>query len=146
MALLDQIKARMFQAMKAGNTLEKEILKVAMGEITTDAARPGRKGDDEETQGILRKLVKSNEESMEASQDEAQKAQLRAENEVLATFLPKSLGLPEIVAALAPVADAVKAAGNDGQATGVAMKHLKTLGAVVNGKDVSAAVRQLRGA
>ena len=132
--------------MKSGNTVEKEILKVAMGEITTDAARAGRKGDDEEAQGILKKLVKSNEESIEASQDEAQKTQLRAAIEVLATFLPKSLGVPEIVAALAPVAEAVKAAGNDGQATGVAMKHLKTLGSNVNGKDVSAAVRQLRGA
>ena len=65
---------------------------------------------------------------------------------MLNAYLPKSLGVAEIVAALAPVAEAVKAAGNDGQATGVAMKHLKTLGAVVNGKDVSAAVRQLRGA
>ncbi|MES1188811.1 MAG: GatB/YqeY domain-containing protein [Myxococcales bacterium] len=144
MSLLDQIKARMFAAMKSGNVTEREILKVAMGEITTEAARPGRKGDDAETEGILRKLVKSNEESMEASQDETQKAQLRAEIEVLNTFLPKSLGVAEVVAALAPVADAVKAAGNDGQATGVAMKHLKSLGAVVNGKDVSAAVRQLR--
>lgn len=144
MALVDQIKARMFQAMKSGNTLEKEILRVAMGEITTDAARPGKKGDDDEAQAILKKLVKSNEESLEASQDEAAKQQLRAEIAVLSDFLPKSLGVPEIVAALAPVAEAVKAAGNDGQATGVAMKHLKTLGAVVNGKDVSAAVRQLR--
>jgi uncharacterized protein YqeY len=144
MALVDQIKARMFQAMKAGNTLEKEILRVAMGEITTDAARPGKKGDDDEAQAILKKLVKSNEESLEASQDEAAKQQLRAEIAVLNDFLPKSLAVPEIVAALAPVAEAVKTAGNDGQATGVAMKHLKTLGAVVNGKDVSAAVRQLR--
>ncbi len=144
MALVDQIKARMFAAMKAGNTVEKEILRVAMGEITTDAARPGKKGDDEESQAILKKLVKSNEESLAASQDETQKATLRAEIEVLNGFLPKALGLPEIVAALAPVAEAVKTAGNDGQATGVAMKHLKTLGAVVNGKDVSAAVRQLR--
>ena len=146
MALLDQIKAQMFAAMKSGNVTEREILKVAMGEITTDAARPGKKGDDEETLLILKKLVKSNEESIEASQDEAQKAQLRAEIEVLNAYLPKSLGLTDIVTALAPVAEAVKAAGNDGQATGVAMKHLKTLGAVVNGKDVSAAVRQLRGA
>jgi uncharacterized protein YqeY len=144
MALLDQIKARMFAAMKSGNVTEREILKVAMGEITTDAARVGRKGDDEEAMGLLKKLVKSNEESIEASQDEAQKAQLRAEIEVLNTFLPKSLGLPEILAALAPVAEAIKTAGNDGQATGVAMKHLKSLAAVVNGKDVSAAVRQLR--
>jgi len=146
MALLDQIKAQMFAAMKSGNVTEREILKVAMGEITTDAARPGKKGDDEETLIILKKLVKSNEESIEASQDEAQKAQLRAEIEVLNAYLPKSLGVGDIVTALAPVADAIKAAGNDGQATGVAMKHLKTLGAVVNGKDVSAAVRQLRGA
>lgn len=144
MALLAQIKARMFAAMKAGNTVEKEILKVAMGEITTDAARPDKKGDDAEAQAILKKLVKSIEESIAASQDETQKATLRAEVEVLAAFLPKSLGVGEIVAALAPVADAVKAAGNDGQATGVAMKHLKSLGAEVNGKDVSAAVRQLR--
>lgn len=146
MALLDQIKARMFAAMKSGNVTEREILKVAMGEITTDAARAGRKGDDDEALGLLKKLVKSNEESIEASQDEAQKAQLRAEIAVLNTFLPKSLGVPEIVAALGPVADAVKAAGNDGQATGVAMKHLKSISAEVNGKDVSAAVRQLRGA
>jgi len=145
MALLDQIKARMFAAMKSGNVTEREILKVAMGEITTDAARVGRKGDDDEAQAILKKLVKSNEETIEASQDEAQKAQLYAEIAVLGDFLPKSLSLPEIVAALAAVADGVKAAGNDGQATGVAMKHLKSLGAVVNGKDVSAAVRQLRG-
>lgn len=145
MALLDQIKAQMFQAMKAGRTVEKEILKVAMGEITTDAARADKKGDDAETLVILKKLVKSNEESIAASQDETQKATLRAEIEVLNAFLPKSLGLAEIVTALAPVSDAVKAAGNDGQATGVAMKHLKSLGAEVNGKDVSAAVRQLRG-
>ena len=144
MALLDQIKARMFQAMKAGNAIEKEILKVAMGEITTDAARPGKKGDDAEAQALLKKLVKSNEETLAVSEDEAQKQTLRTEIEVLLSFLPKALGVPEIVAALAPVGEAVKAAGNDGQATGVAMKHLKSLGAEVNGKDVSAAVRQMR--
>lgn len=144
MALLDQIKTRMFKAMKAGNVTEKEILKVAMGEITTDAARPDKKGDDAEAQAILKKLVKSLEETHEASTDDAQKAQLKAEMAVLKDFLPQSLGVPEIVAALAPVADGIKAAGNDGQATGVAMKHLKSLGAEVNGKDVSAAVRQLR--
>jgi uncharacterized protein YqeY len=144
MTLAEQIKQRMFQAMKAGNSVEKEILRVAMGEITTDAARPGKKGDDEEVQAILKKLVKSNEESLAASQDEAQKAQLKAEIEVLSGFLPKSLGVTEIMALLGEVAEAVKAAPGEGQATGVAMKHLKSVGAVVSGKDVSAAVRQLR--
>lgn len=143
--LLDAIKARMFKAMKAGNVVEKEILRVAVGEITTDAAREGRKGNDEEAQAILRKLIKSNDESIAASEDAEKKATLEEENRILSDFLPQSLDVDAIVAALAPVADAVKAAGNEGQATGVAMKHLKSSGAVVQGKDVAQAVKRLRG-
>jgi uncharacterized protein YqeY len=142
--LLEAIKARMFKAMKAGNTVEKEILRVAVGEITTDAAREGRKGDDAEAQAILRKLMKSNDETIAAVDDSSKKAQLEEENRILSDFLPKALDVDAIVAALAPVADAVKAAGNEGQATGVAMKHLKSSGAVVNGKDVAEAVKRVR--
>ena len=142
--LLDAIKARMFQAMKAGNVLEKEILRVAVGEITTDRAREGRTGSEEETQAILRKLIKSNDESIAATEDAAKKAALEQENRILGEFLPKSLDVDAIVAALAPVADAVKAAASEGQATGVAMKHLKSSGAVVQGKDVAQAVKRLR--
>ena len=143
--LLDAIKARMFKAMKAGNSVEKEILRVAVGEITTEAAREGRTGSDEEAQAILRKLIKSNDESIAASEDSEKKATLEEENRILSDFLPKSLDVDAIVAALAPVADAVKAAGHDGPATGVAMKHLKSSGAVVQGKDVAQAVKRVRG-
>lgn len=142
--LLDQIKARMFQAIKAGETLEKEILRVAVGEITTEAARPGRTGSDEEVQAILRKLVKSNEETLASTTDAEKRATLQKEIAVLSTYLPKSLTPEEIAAALAPVADQIKTAGNDGQATGIAMKLLKSQGAVVNGKDVGAAVALVR--
>ncbi|HEX6273858.1 MAG TPA: GatB/YqeY domain-containing protein [Polyangiaceae bacterium] len=143
--LLDAIKAQMFKAMKAGNTVEKEILRVAVGEITTDRAREGRTGSDDETHAILRKLIKSNDESIAAGLDDEKKATLEQENRILSEFLPKSLDVDAIVLALAPVADAVKSAGNEGQATGVAMKHLKSTGAVVQGKDVAAAVKKLRG-
>jgi uncharacterized protein len=143
--LLDEIKARMFKAMKAGNSVEKEILRVAVGEITTDREREGRTGSDEEAQGLLRKLVKANDETIAASEDPAKKAVLEEENRILSEFLPKSLDVDAIVAALAPVADAVKAASNEGQATGVAMKHLKGAGAAVQGKDVALAVKRLRG-
>jgi uncharacterized protein len=143
--LLDEIKAQMFKAMKAGAIVEKEILRVAVGEITTEQAREGRKGNDEESQAILRKLIKSNEESLAVSEDPDKRAVLEEEVRVLLSFLPKSLGVDEIVAALAPVVEAVRAAGTDGQATGVAMKHLKSSGAVVGGKDVGEAVKRLRG-
>ena len=35
--LLEDIKAKMFQAIKAGDTVAKEILRVAVGEITLRA-------------------------------------------------------------------------------------------------------------
>jgi uncharacterized protein YqeY len=142
--LLDAIKAKMFSAIKAGNTVEKEILRVAVGEITTEQARPGRKGSDDEVEAILRKLVKSNEESLAAGLAPEREAVLREEIGILSAFLPKNLSVDEIVSTLSPVAEGIRAAGNDGQATGVAMKHLKSTGAVVSGKDVSEAVRRLR--
>ncbi len=142
--LIDQIKARMFQAIKAGNTLEKEILRVAVGEITTEAARPGRQGNDEEAQAILRKLVKSNEETLASTTEAEKRATLEKESAILSEFLPKSLTPDEITNALSPVRDQIKAAGNDGQATGIAMKLLKSQGAIVNGKDVGVAVGLIR--
>ncbi|MCK6537219.1 MAG: GatB/YqeY domain-containing protein [Polyangiaceae bacterium] len=143
--LSEEIKKRMLQAMKAGRTLEKEILRVALGEIQTQEARANQALSDDEVAAVVRKLVKNNQETLGVSESVEQKAQLAEEITVLESLLPKALGVDEIVAALAAVADAVRAAGNDGQATGVAMKHLKSTGAVVTGKEVTAAVKQIRG-
>jgi uncharacterized protein YqeY len=106
--------------------------------------RAGGTLGDEAVQGILRKLVKSNQDTLGLTVDPAQQEVLRKEIAVLEALLPKTLGADDIVALLAPVRDAVRAAANDGQATGVAMKHLKTAGAVVQGKDVGEAVRAIR--
>ena len=141
--LVDEIKRRITAAMKAGNTIEKDILRLAYGEVQTAEAR-GTSLTDDAVAAIVRKLIKSNEETLTATADAEQKRILAEENAVLASLLPKSLGVADIVEALAPVRDAIKAAGNDGQATGAAMKHLKASGAVVNGKDVTEAVKQIR--
>jgi uncharacterized protein YqeY len=142
--LNDEIRRRRTEAFKNRDSVTKEVLNVAIGEIDTIAARHGRDITDEDCLGVLRKLVKSNEETRAAATDEAQRATLTREIEVLNALLPKSLDAEGVVAALAPVAAAVKAAPNDGAATGVAMKHLKSTGAVVDGKVVSAAVRAIR--
>jgi uncharacterized protein len=141
--LVDEIKRRITAAMKAGNTIEKDILRLTYGEIQTAEAR-GTSVTDDGAAAIVRKLIKSNEETFAATLDEGQKRILAAENVVLASLLPRSLSVADIVEALAPLRDAIRAAGNDGQATGAAMKHLKASGAVVNGKDVTEAVKQIR--
>src|SRR5690606_30660689 len=138
--LVDEIKAAMFKAMKAGNVIEKEVLRTALGEVTAT----GESADDARMIGVLRKLVKSNEETLAATSDPQARERLEKELEVLRGYLPKTWTPTQIEAALTPVAEAIRAATGDGPATGIAMKRLKSLDAVVEGKDVAAAVQSLR--
>jgi uncharacterized protein YqeY len=138
-----EIQSRIRTAMKARKTVEREILGVALGEIQTVEARKGELTE-EETASIVKKLVKSNRETIEAGPTPEQKAILEEEILVLESLLPKAMGADDIVAALGSVADAVRAASNDGQATGIAMKALKAQGAPVDGKTVAEAVKRMR--
>ena len=54
------------------------------------------------------------------------------------------MSVEQIAEALVAVADAIRAAKSDGQAMGVAMKHLKAAGAVAAAADVQQAVKQVR--
>lgn len=141
--LIDEIRRRTTEAMRAGDATTKDILRLALGEIQTAEARGGA-GGDEAAVAIVRRLVKSNQETLSLATDPSQRATLEKEIGVLESLLPKTLGVEAIVEALASSRDAIRAAGNDGQATGVAMKALKAAGANVSGKDVSEAVRRLR--
>jgi uncharacterized protein YqeY len=93
---------------------------------------------------VLRKILKSNQESLALVEDEPRRQILRQEIDVLASLLPKSLGPDEILQALAPVLQQIRDAASDGQATGIAMKQLKASSAPVDGKEVAAAVQRLR--
>src|SRR3954447_13072907 len=104
--LVDEIKRRIAAAMKAGNTVEKDILRLAYGEVQTTEAR-GTPVTDEGVAAIVRKLIKSNEETMAATAEGDAKRLLGEENAVLASLLPKSMSVADIVAALAPVRDAI---------------------------------------
>jgi uncharacterized protein YqeY len=143
MQFLDDVKRQMMAAMKSGDVVQKEILRVVVGEVTMGEAR-GVVKTDEDARAIVRKLVKSNDETYALTVDAAQRETLARETEVLRALLPQTLSVDAIVEALAPVRDALRAEGNDGKATGAAMKHLKSLGALVEGKDVSEAVRRVR--
>jgi uncharacterized protein len=142
--LLDDMKKRMIDAMKGGRAVERDVLRVAMGEVQA-AENRGLAPNDEETQKIIRKLIKSNSETLAVAERAEMRAKLEEENRVLESLLPTQLGVEAIVLALAAVAEEIKAAKSEGQATGVAMKHLKASGATVGGKDVQEAVKRVRG-
>jgi len=142
--IVDQIRLQIKEAMRAKRDLERDILRTALGELQTAEARAGKALTDDEAGKILKKLIKSNQETIDVSPDPNTKARLTDENRILDALLPKSLSIPEIVAILQSVAADIKAAKSDGQATGVAMKKLKSEGAAVDGKDVAEAVKQIR--
>ena len=144
MSIVETLRSRALAAMKAKDTVATTILRLAQSEVQALEARQGRALTNDEELGAVRKLVKSNEETLAASTDDGERATLKREIEILKEILPQSMSTEAIAAALAPVADAIRAAANDGQATGVAMKHLKAAGATVTGNDVAVAVKALR--
>ncbi len=143
--LIDEIKTRMTRALRERDEVVRNILGLAVGEIQTAEARANRALGDEEAIAVVRKLLKSNEETLAlTASDDARGPALRREIEVLASLLPKSMSVEQIAETLSTVADAIRAAKSDGQAMGVAMKHLKAAGAVVAAPDVQQAVKRVR--
>lgn len=146
MSLVEDIKRHITSAMKAGDATARDVLRLALGEIQTAEARKNVEATDDDAAKAVRKLIKSNEETLALAGEGERATTLRREIEVLSALLPKQLSVDDIVAALASEVDAIKAAKADGQATGIAMKFLKTQGAAVSGNDVGAAVKKIRGA
>jgi len=143
--LIDEIKTRMHRALRERDEVVRNILGLAVGEIQTAEARANRALGDDEAIAVVRKLLKSNEETLAlAGADDARSTALRREIEVLGSLLPKSMSVEQIADAISPVADAIRAAKSDGQAMGVAMKHLKAAGAVAGASDVQLAVKRVR--
>ncbi|MBX2810284.1 MAG: GatB/YqeY domain-containing protein [Myxococcales bacterium] len=142
--LVETIKAQIKVAMKAKDDLTKNILRVALGEI--QKAEYTGDGDitDEAGHKIIRKIIASNEATIEASPSDETKADLAKENVVLLALVPTQLSVSQIAEALVPIQEALKSAPSDGPAMGMAMKHLKSVGAAVDGDSVRAALSQIR--
>lgn len=142
--LLDTLRSRMTAAMKAHNTVEKELLRTALGEITMTMNVEGVPGSDDLVTKVLKKLHKSNHETLKLATDADQKRQLETELAILSELLPKELSADGLVEMLAPVRDAIRAARAEGPAIGIAMKHLKASAIDADGKTVAEAITKVR--
>ncbi len=143
--LVDEIKALLTSARREKDDVARNVLSLALGEIQTAEARANRPLRDDESVAVVRKLLKSNEETLSLAGEGPTASALRREIEVLHALLPVAASAEADETALAPVADAVRAAKSEGQAMGIAMKHLKTAGqGTVDAQLVMAAIRKLR--
>ena len=143
------LPAMLKEALKAKDDLARDLLRVIMGEVSTRRARTGQEPTDEEVYGIIRKLVAANAETRQELEQRGQTGheaydRLGRENVYLERLLPKALDRAEVRRELAPIVHDLKGAKNDGQATGLAIKHLKQKGLAVPGEEVAAAVKELR--
>ncbi len=142
--LTDELKKRVAEAVKAQDTVARDVLRLALGELQTAEARRNAPLPEEDAVQVVRKLVKANEETLALTTDADRASALRRELEVLVALLPASLTPDQIAELLAPARDAIRAAKNDGQATGIAMKHLKGVGKSASGAEVTLAVKKVR--
>ena len=131
MSLHDDLKARVTAAVKAGDSATRDTLRTVIGEAQMEALR--RKG----VAGLKETIPLAKKDGRDTAAQEAELVLLEA-------LLPKAWDREAITAALAPVRDEVRAAKNDGQAMGVAMKALKAAGAATTPDDVKAVVAAIR--
>jgi uncharacterized protein YqeY len=64
--IVDDIKKRITEAMKARRQVEREILRLALSEIQNVENRTGTAATDDEATKIIKKLIKSNGETIAA--------------------------------------------------------------------------------
>ncbi len=149
MSLKDRVREQFEQAKRTSNREEKNLLSVLLGDIATAEARSGKELPEADVEKMLRKMVESNLETLTQLRshnraEDPQVAVLEREVSFLKSLLPQTLDVQAIAKALAPVYAELRNAKNDGQATGIAMKHLKSLSLNAQGQDVSAVVKQIR--
>ena len=143
MSLMEKLRTQRIQAMKDRNAIRKNILSVALGECELAESRQG-KIEDTQIEKIIRKIIAGNEEVLSHKDDE----KLVKENQILEEFLPKQMTAVEVEAFLlndeSPLFEQIRDVGNDGQATGMAIKALRESGQAVDGKIVKEVVAKIR--
>ena len=144
--LKDSLRNNIMKAVKAKDIERRDLLKVALGEIQTFESRKGSITE-EEAQKALRKMVTSNNETINILDDEIKIGALKKEIEILEEFLPQLMCENEIAIyiAVAPeLQNNIKNSNNDGQAIGTTIKMLKSDNKIFDGGVVAKVVKEIR--
>lgn len=127
--------------------LEAIVRKTAKGNYTSMAmVALGEGATDEQIDEAAKKISDGNQELLAVVRAKNPDALERMTNEdaFLMTLLPTTLTVEQIKTALIEVLDAIKEAKNEGAATGVAVKMIKSKNLKALGENVKKAVQELR--
>ncbi|MAF64985.1 MAG: glutamyl-tRNA amidotransferase [Planctomycetes bacterium] len=123
--LADEVAAAVKAAMREGNALKRDTLRMVMAELKNKRIELGRELTEDEVIAVLQRCVKTRKESREQYEAAGRPelaAREQAEIEMIATFLPEPMGEEQVRAA---VAEAVAEAGAvSRKETGAVMKIL----------------------
>jgi hypothetical protein len=133
--IIDTLKADILLATKTRNQLASDVLKVVLAECQLR-----NNFTDDFIIKFCRKLVESNSETMKFGES----VKLSRENELLRSYLPKEVSGVELSVYAGRISDEIKAAKTEGQAIGVLVKYVKSLGLVTSGEPVKEIVQKLR--
>jgi uncharacterized protein YqeY len=112
--LRERIQSEITAAMRSGDALRRDTLRMAESAIYNAEKRDRRTYNDDEVAGVIAREVKTRRESIEAFRKGARDdlaAKEEAEIDVLAAFLPEQLGEAEIAALVDEAIGATGAAG-----------------------------------
>lgn len=134
--LLDTLKSEVIVAMKSGDHVKRDVLKVVIGEVQTAESR-NQKVTDDLIYKMIRKVIEGNTETLNQI---VRTHKLSKENLILGAFLPKLLNKDEIRAALKDVA--ITGHMKQGQVVGQCVSMLKSKGLAFESKDVAEIVSE----
>lgn len=129
---------------KNPDAVQKSVLKVVLGDFQLKNCKGG--ASDQDGFNIVEKVIKGNTETIKLlPETDARRPVLIQENEFLATLLPKTATVEEVVAVLTEEVQAqIATAKNDGMATGILMKFAKSKGLNVKGDTAAQALCKIR--
>jgi len=135
------------KAMKAGETVKRDVIRMLMASITNAEKAKQTSLDHADILGIVAKEVKRHQESIDAFK-QANRADLlaieEAEMAILQTYLPKQLTREEITASVQEVINAVGATG-PGDKGKVMQQLMPKLKGKADGKEINEIVTELLG-
>lgn len=126
--MIEEIKAKILDAVRNKRVVEKNILKLLLGEIQNLEASKNKALDKKEIYTIIKLFIKNNEETIALSKGSVE--DLKTENLLLNQLLPESFTQPElsrIINSNPKLLTDILNAKNVGQAIGMAKKEISSL-------------------